>query len=145
MSRIYLSGTSKFIAGVIVGAVVLSGSAIAVNNYVSDNTPENGYLLCANMKTKAVTFPNKLSCPPGTKSLDMGAVTGVEGPQGPEGPQGFTGAQGPAGGARDRRATWLGGHLRCGCAGGWHGAHTDRGTGRGGRRLASRQRHAAAR
>jgi hypothetical protein len=91
------SGTSKFFAGVVVGAIVFSGSAIALNNYVSDNTPENGYLLCANVKTKAVTFPNKLSCPTGTKALDMGAVTGVEGPEGPMGPQGYTGPQGPAG------------------------------------------------
>ena len=100
MTRNQFSGTSKFIAGVIAGAVLFSGSAIALNNYVSDNTPENGYLLCANLKTKAVTFPNKLTCPSGTKALDMGAVTGVEGPEGPEGPQGpqgYTGPQGPAG------------------------------------------------
>jgi hypothetical protein len=97
MKRIEISGMGKFISGVVVGAVVFSGSAIALNSYVSDNTPENGYLLCANLKTKAVTFPNKLSCPSGTKALDMGAVTGVEGPQGPEGPQGYTGAQGPQG------------------------------------------------
>ena len=97
MSRFHYSGMGKFLAGVVVGAVVFSGSAIAVNNYVSDNTPENGYLLCANIKTKAVTFPNKLSCPSGTKALDLGAVTGVEGPEGPMGPQGFTGPQGPQG------------------------------------------------
>jgi hypothetical protein len=91
------SGTSKFLAGVIVGAILFSGSAIALNDYVSDNTAENGYLLCANLKTKAVTFPNKLSCPSGTKALDMGAVTGVEGPEGPAGRDGIDGRQGPAG------------------------------------------------
>ena len=92
-------GTSagKFFVGVIVGAVLFSGSAVAYNNYVSDNTPENGYLLCANLKTKAVTFPNKLSCPSGTKALDLGAVTGVEGPAGPEGAEGPQGPQGPMG------------------------------------------------
>ena len=109
MKHTQLSGTSKFIAGVIVGAVLFSGSAIALNNYVSDNTPENGYLLCANNKTKAVTFPNKLSCPSGTTALDLGAVTGVEGPEGPEGPagpagidgrNGLTGATGPSGTAK---------------------------------------------
>ena len=94
MKRTQLSGTSKFIAGVIAGAVLFSGSAIALNNYVSDNTPENGYLLCANLKTKAVTFPNKLICPSGTKALDMGAATGVEGPEGP------AGATGPSGTAK---------------------------------------------
>ena len=108
MKHIHLSGTSKFIAGVIVGAVFFSGSAIALNNYVSDNTPENGYLLCANLKTKAVTFPNKLTCPSGTKALDMGAVTGVEGPEGPEGPQGYTGPQGPQGPAGSSAASIVG-------------------------------------
>lgn len=100
MRRFHFSGTSKFLGGVIVGAIVFSGTAIAFNDYVSDNTPENGYLLCANLKTKAVTFPNKLSCPSGTKALDMGAVTGVEGPEGEMGPQGFpglTGSQGATG------------------------------------------------
>ena len=97
MTRNQFSGTSKFIAGVIAGAVLFSGSAIALNNYVSDNTPENGYLLCANNKTKAVTFPNKFSCPSGSTALDLGAMTFTEGPQGPMGPQGYTGPQGPAG------------------------------------------------
>jgi hypothetical protein len=80
MKHTQFSGAGKFIAGMIVGAVLFSGSAIALNNYVSDNSPENGYLLCANNKTKAVTFPNKLSCPSGTTALDLGAVTGVETP-----------------------------------------------------------------
>jgi hypothetical protein len=107
MRRVNFSGTSKFFAGIVVGAIAFSGSAIALNNYVSDNTPENGYLLCANLKTKAVTFPNKLSCPSGTKALDMGAVTGVEGPEGPMGPQGFTGPQGPQGPASANSITKL--------------------------------------
>ena len=97
MDRFYFSGTSKFLSGVIVGAILFSGSAIAFNQYISDNTPENGYLLCANLKTKAVTFPNKLSCPTGTKALDMGAAVGNEGPQGPKGETGATGPQGPKG------------------------------------------------
>ena len=110
MKHTHFSGTSKFIAGVIAGAVFFSGSAIALNNYVSDNTPENGYLLCANNKTKAVTFPNKLSCPSGTTALDMGAVTGVEGPEGPTGAQGYTGPQGPAGpaGSSSSSTLWSG-------------------------------------
>jgi hypothetical protein len=107
MSKFQFSGASKFLAGIVIGGVLFSGSAIALNNYVSDNTPENGYLLCANLKTKAVTFPNKLSCPSGTKALDMGAVTGVEGPEGPMGPQGFTGAQGPQGPAAPNAITKL--------------------------------------
>lgn len=97
MNRLHISGTSKFLTGVIVGAVIFSGSAIAYNQYVADNTPENGYLLCANLKTKVVTFPNKLSCPSGTKALDMGAAVGTEGPEGPQGAKGETGAVGPQG------------------------------------------------
>ena len=93
-------GASKFLAGLIAGAVLFSGSTIALNHYDSDNTPENGYLLCANKKTKIVTFPNKLTCPPGTTPLDMGAATGqvgLPGPQGPKGDAGVTGTQGPVG------------------------------------------------
>jgi len=107
MRKIRISGTGKFLIGIVIGGFLFSGSAIALNNYVSDNTPENGYLLCANLKTKAVTFPNKLSCPPGTKALDMGAVTGVEGPEGPMGLQGFTGSQGPQGPAGANAITKL--------------------------------------
>ena len=97
MNRYRFSGVSKFLTGVIVGALFFSGSAIAYNEYVSDNTPENGYLLCANKKTKAVTFPNKLTCPTGTIPLDMGAAIGEEGPAGQDGYQGLTGPAGPAG------------------------------------------------
>jgi hypothetical protein len=64
---------------------------VAYNKYVSDNTPEGGYLLCANNKTKAVTFPNKLSCPSGTTALDLGGVAGEPGAEGPEGPAGPAG------------------------------------------------------
>jgi len=88
------SGIGKTVLGIIIGATLFSGTSVAYNKYISDNTPEGGYLLCANNKTKAVTFPNKLTCPTGTKALDMGAVTGVEGPEGPAGPQGIPGANG---------------------------------------------------
>lgn len=84
----------KFVSGFIMGAVLFSGTAFAVNDFVSDNTPANGYLLCANIKTKVVTFPSKLICPKGTKPLDLGAVTGVEGPAGPAGPSGTPGSNG---------------------------------------------------
>ncbi len=95
-----LKSRNSFIIGFVMGAILFSGSAFAISNYVSDNTAANGYLLCANKTTKAVTFPNKLSCPSGTIPLDLGAVTGVEGPEGEMGPQGFpgsVGAQGPVG------------------------------------------------
>ena len=89
-----ISGLGKFIVGLVIGAFFLSGSAIAVNKYVATNSPENGYLLCANKKTGAVTFPNKLICPAGTTALDLGAVTGVEGPMGPNGANGLPGLPG---------------------------------------------------
>lgn len=97
MNHFKISGLSKFVAGLIAGAVIFSGSAVAVNRYISDNTPEGGYLLCANNKTKAVTFPNKTSCPSGTTALDMGALALVEGAEGPEGPEGPRGPEGPSG------------------------------------------------
>jgi hypothetical protein len=92
-----ISGAGKFIVGLVIGAFFLSGSAIAVNKYVATNSPEKGYLLCANKKTGAVTFPNKLACPAGTTALDLGAVTGVEGPAGPAGLNGANGLAGLAG------------------------------------------------
>ena len=98
------SGISRFIAGLFAGAVLFSGSAVAYNSYVSDNTPEGGYLLCANNKTKAVTFPNKLSCPSGTMALDLGGVAGEPGADGSEGPQGPQGPQGPAGNSQTTSA-----------------------------------------
>ena len=97
MRKDKFSGSGKFLLAAMVGLFVFGGPAIALNNFVSDNTPENGYLLCANNKTKIVSYPKKLSCPAGSTPLDLGAVTGVEGPEGPMGPQGYTGPQGPAG------------------------------------------------
>jgi hypothetical protein len=97
MNPFQFSGAAKFLIGLFFGAALFSGSALAVSNYVSNNTAEKGYLLCANNKTKAVTFPNKLNCPSGTTALDLGAVRGQEGPQGPVGPAGRDGATGPQG------------------------------------------------
>ena len=88
---------NRFVVGFIVGAMLFSGSAFAFKSYVSENTPETGYLLCANSKTKAVTFPNKLSCPAGTIALDLGASGGVAGDDGQDGATGASGAQGPFG------------------------------------------------
>ena len=48
--------------------------AYAANTLISDNTPENGYILCANKKTKSVTYPNSTTCPSGSILLDMGAA-----------------------------------------------------------------------
>ena len=89
-----LKSRSNFVVGFVIGAVLFSGSAYAVSNYVSDNTPENGYLLCANKSTKAVTFPNKLRCPSGTIALDLGAATGIDGVDGNDGTDGYNGVNG---------------------------------------------------
>ena len=87
-------GNRRFVGGFLIASLIFGGAATALGPLVSDNTPENGYLLCANKKTKAVTFPGTLKCPSGTKVLDLGAVTG---PDGADGPAGADGAQGPAG------------------------------------------------
>jgi len=73
MKLLSISGTGKFAIGFLVGTALFSGTAVAVNSYVADNTPKGGYLLCANTKTKVVIFPNKLNCPSGTTPLDLGA------------------------------------------------------------------------
>ena len=90
-------GKARFTIGFIVGSIVFGSSAFAATTILATNTPSGGYLLCFNSKTKAVTFPGTLSCPTGTKALDLGASRGkdgAEGPQGPEGPQGIQGIPG---------------------------------------------------
>ena len=77
----------RFIVGFVLGSLVFGAAAYSVN---VDNTPERGYLLCYNAKTKAVTFPGKLSCPSGTKSLELGA----QGPAGVDGKNGINGVNG---------------------------------------------------
>jgi len=52
--------------------------AYAANQVISNNTPENGYVLCANKKTRIVTFPNSINCPSGTVLLDMGAASSLK-------------------------------------------------------------------
>ena len=80
----------RFIVGFVLGSLVFGTAAYSVN---VDNTPERGYLLCYNAKTKALTFPGKLSCPSGTKSLELGA----QGPAGLDGKNGTNGVNGKNG------------------------------------------------
>jgi hypothetical protein len=96
-------GKARFTIGFIVGSIVFGSSAFAATTILATNTPEGGYLLCFNSKTKAVTYPGKLICPTGTKALDLGAgwgedgadgLQGQQGPQGPQGPQGIQGIPG---------------------------------------------------
>jgi S1-C subfamily serine protease len=86
----------RFIVGFVLGSLVFGAAAYSVN---VDNTPERGYLLCYNAKTKAVTFPGKLSCPSGTKSLELGAQgpAGVDGKNGVNGKNGINGLNGKDG------------------------------------------------
>jgi hypothetical protein len=96
MLRINYKGNRKFIVGILVGALLASGTAVGANLL---NTPEGGYLLCVNKTTKVVTFPNAQKCANGFTKLILGAkgIPGEIGPQGlvgPEGPTGPTGAQG---------------------------------------------------
>lgn len=60
----------RFITGFVLGSLFFGAAAYSVN---VNNSPEGGYLLCYNSKTKAVTFPGKLSCSTGTKGLELGA------------------------------------------------------------------------
>jgi hypothetical protein len=103
----------RFIAGFVLGSLVFGTAAYSVN---VSNTPESGYLLCYNTKTKAVTFPGKLACPRGTKGIELGAqglpgVDGIDGSDGynglpgPQGVKGDTGATGPQGVKGDTGAT----------------------------------------
>ena len=80
----------RFIVGFVLGSLVFGTAAYSVN---VDNTPVRRYLLCYNEKTKAVTFPGKLSCPSGTKSLELGA----QGPAGLDGKNGTNGVNGKNG------------------------------------------------
>ena len=80
----------RFVIGLLVG-IVLSGSVAYSANIF--NTPETGYLLCVNQKTKIVTYPATQKCPSGTSRLILGA----QGPQGETGPQGVKGEMGPQG------------------------------------------------
>lgn len=80
-------------AGLAVG-VLLSTTVVAANARL--NTPETGFVLCANRQTQVVTFPGTNRCPRGTTRLFLG-VRGLTGPVGPSGPQGVPGAEGPRG------------------------------------------------
>ena len=81
---------SRFIIGLFVGMALTGSFAYSANFF---NTPETGYLLCVNQKTKVVTYPSTQKCPSGTNKLILGA----QGPQGPQGIQGEKGELGPHG------------------------------------------------
>lgn len=68
MRKVEISGLGKFLSGLLAGVLLTGGVAYSAT---VNNTPEGGYLLCANTKTRAVTFPVKLSCPSGTKALEV--------------------------------------------------------------------------
>ena len=68
MRKVGISGLGKFLSGLLAGVLLTGGIAYSAT---VNNTPEGGYLLCANTKTRAVTFPVKLSCPSGTKALEV--------------------------------------------------------------------------
>ena len=70
--------------------VIVGATTFAVSQL---NTPDGGYLLCVNNKTKVVTFPNAQKCPLGNKAL----VLGAQGPQGLPGDVGAPGSKGDVG------------------------------------------------
>ena len=65
-----MSGLSKHVAGIVLGFVLAGGTAYSANLF---NTPDTGYLLCVNKKTKVVTYPAAQKCPTGTSQLILGA------------------------------------------------------------------------
>ena len=83
----------RFLIGLTMG-IVLTGSVAFSANHL--NTPEAGYLLCVDKKTKAVKYPAKQKCPSGASSLVVGAQ-GIQGLKGDSGIQGETGPIGPQG------------------------------------------------
>jgi hypothetical protein len=95
----------RFIIGLIIGIVLTGSVAYSANIF---NTPETGYLLCVNQKTKIITYPATQKCPSGTSKLILGArgaqgTQGIQGEKGekgdlgPQGIQGITGEMGPQG------------------------------------------------
>ena len=86
----------RFVFGLTVG-ILLTGSVAYSANLL--NTPETGYLLCVNQKTKLVTYPATQKCPSGTSRLIIGAQgpAGVQGEKGEPGQQGAQGLKGDSG------------------------------------------------
>ena len=74
------------------------------------NTPEGGYLVCVDSKTKVVTHPGTSSCPKGSKKLVLGAqgATGLTGAAGIPGKDGMNGKDGKTlwNGVKDPEYTW---------------------------------------
>ena len=81
MLTLNYKGKRKFLAGLLTGALLASGTAFGANLL---NTPESGYLLCVNKDTKVVTFPNSQKCSNGFSRLILGAK-GIPGETGPQG------------------------------------------------------------
>ena len=94
----------RFITGFLLSALLFGTAAFAVD---AVNTPENGYVLCINNKTKVVTLPGKANCPKGNTRLLLGAqgIQGVKGDTGAQGVKGDTGATGAQGVKGDTGAT----------------------------------------
>ncbi len=81
--------SAKFIIGFSLGMVLSGAAAYGIG---VTNTPETGYVLCVNAKTKELTYTGTMKCPKGTSSLELGA-------RGLPGSRGAAGAVGPAGDA----------------------------------------------
>ena len=94
--------------GVVAGMFLTASASYGVSVV---NTPNTGYVICANSKTGVLSYTGKLLCLDGAKALTLGTqgpfsdvkalkaqgAQGPQGPQGAQGPQGPQGAQGPQG------------------------------------------------
>ena len=92
-----------FIFAIFIGGVAAQASGIL-------NTPEGGYLVCVDSKTKVVTHPGTSNCAKGTKKLVLGAqgATGLMGAAGLPGRDGMDGKDGKTlwSGVKDPEGTW---------------------------------------
>lgn len=91
--------TKKMVFAFLFLALVASTPAFASEIF---NTPDSGYVLCVNTKSKIVTHPGTLKCPKGSIALILGA-------KGKDGVAGITGATGLNGrDGKDGKTLWNG-------------------------------------
>ena len=64
----------RFISGFIVASLIFGFSAFAVN---VNNTPQGGYLVCVNNKTRVMTYPGTLKCPSGHSQIEIPGISNI--------------------------------------------------------------------
>ena len=91
--------SSKYLVGAVAFGLFMGSAAIASGVI---NSPETGYTMCVDSKTKMISHPGTSKCPKGTTSLILGA-------KGEDGAAGLTGAAGLNGrDGKDGKTLWNG-------------------------------------